>query len=61
MSTITITKHSEAYWRVTFDIPPLNVFRAGEHCLSLRRSFAQSKMMASSGWLSWTVRLRDSF
>ena len=26
MSTIKITKHSEAYWRVTFDIPPLNIF-----------------------------------
>jgi 1,4-dihydroxy-2-naphthoyl-CoA synthase len=26
MSSIQITKHSEAYWRVTFDIPPLNIF-----------------------------------
>lgn len=26
MSTIKITKHCEAYWRVTFDIPPLNIF-----------------------------------
>ena len=26
MSTINITKHSEAYWRVIFDIPPLNIF-----------------------------------
>ncbi len=26
MSSIQITKHSEAYWRVTFDIPPVNIF-----------------------------------
>jgi enoyl-CoA hydratase/carnithine racemase len=26
MSSIQITKHSETYWRVTFDIPPLNIF-----------------------------------
>src|ERR1700689_5377144 len=26
MSSIQITKRSEAYWRVTFDIPPLNIF-----------------------------------
>jgi hypothetical protein len=26
MSTVNITKHSEPYWRVTFDIPPLNIF-----------------------------------
>ena len=26
MSSIQITKHSEAYWRVTVDIPPLNIF-----------------------------------
>jgi enoyl-CoA hydratase/carnithine racemase len=26
MSSIQITKHSDAYWRVTVDIPPLNIF-----------------------------------
>jgi len=26
MSKITVTKQSEAYWRVTFDISPLNIF-----------------------------------
>jgi enoyl-CoA hydratase/carnithine racemase len=26
MSTIQTTKHSEQYWRVTFDIPPINIF-----------------------------------
>jgi enoyl-CoA hydratase/carnithine racemase len=26
MSSIQITKRSEAYWRVTFDMPPLNIF-----------------------------------
>jgi enoyl-CoA hydratase/carnithine racemase len=26
MSTIQTTKHSEQYWRVTFNIPPINIF-----------------------------------
>ncbi len=24
--TLRVTKHSDAYWRVTVDIPPLNIF-----------------------------------
>jgi hypothetical protein len=24
--TVRLTKHSSAFWRVTFDMPPLNIF-----------------------------------
>jgi hypothetical protein len=33
---IRLVRRSDAYWRVTFDPPPLNLFWTGEHSTTRR-------------------------
>jgi hypothetical protein len=51
---ISVARRSPAYWRVTFDHPPLNIF-GPESSLELGRVIAHLENDETSRWSSSTV------
>ena len=56
---IRLTRMSPAYWRITFDNPPLNLM-GPEFVLEFREIMTALETDMSSGWSSSTARSKGS-
>jgi hypothetical protein len=57
---ILLTRRSPAYWRVTFNHPPLNIF-GPDTFRSSRKSSPRWKLTSRSRWSSLTARFKGFF